>query len=104
MDKKERETKVAEYTVEEFLKRLADQVPDRGAHGVRCFGLLGPRAKALRYAGFLRLLGKPLPPRPPRLRWAASIMVTWGYDSLRDKFGARMIWRHRLPPMLPGAT
>jgi hypothetical protein len=95
---------VAKYTTEEFLLLLADQVPDRYRNGVRYFGLLAPCNKALRYAGFLRLLGQSRPMRVPRLRWAASLRATCGFDPLRDSHGERMVWSHRLPPTAPGAT
>jgi hypothetical protein len=103
-DKKSHEIIVAEYPTEEFLLLLADQVPDRYRHGVRYFGLFAPRAKALRYAAFLRLLGHRMPPRPRPLRWAASLLATFGYDPLRDSHGERMVWSHRLPAPQPGAT
>ena len=103
-DKKANEIRVAKYTTEKFLLLLADQVLDRYRNGVRYFGLLSPRAKALRFAAFLRLLGRRVPQRPRRLRWASSLLATFGYDPLRDSQGEIMVWRRRLPAPLPGAT
>jgi hypothetical protein len=103
-DKKACEIRVAEYTVEEFILLLADQVPDQYRHGVRYFGLLAPRARALRFAAFMRLLGHSMPRRPRRLRWAASLMANFGYDPLLDSHGERMVWSHRLSAPLPGST
>jgi hypothetical protein len=99
-DKKAGEIGVAEHTAEEFILLLADQVPDKYRHGVRYFGLLAPRAKAVRYAAFLHLLGHRVRLRRRRLRWAASLLATFGYDPLLDSHGERMVWSHRLsaPP------
>jgi Putative transposase len=99
-DKESRQIRETELTTRDFLERLADQVPDRYRHSVRYFGLFAPQIKAKRYETFLRLAGVRRPRRAERLRWAASLSATFGYDPLRDSQGNRMFWSHRLAPRL----
>jgi hypothetical protein len=86
-------------TTHEFIARLADQVPDRYRHGVRYFGLLAPQSIRKSYDAFLALLGQRRPPRPKRIRWAASIQKTFGQDPLLDSDGQRMYWVSRIAPV-----
>ncbi len=97
-DKKLRRRVVTTCTAREFIARLADQVPDRHRHGVRYFGLLAPRSIGRSYEVFLALLGQRRPPRPRRIRWAASIRQTFGQDPLLDSNGQRMHWVGRVSP------
>jgi hypothetical protein len=85
-------------TTHEFISRLADQVPDRYRHGVRYFGLLAPQSIGKSYEVFLALLGQRRPPRPKRIRWAASIQQTFRQDPLLDSDGHRMYWAARIAP------
>ncbi len=85
-------------TTHEFIARLAEQVPDRYRHGVRYFGLLAPQSIGKSYEVFLALLGQRSPPRPKRIRWAASIQKTFGQDPLLDSDGRRMYWVGRVSP------
>jgi hypothetical protein len=62
-DKKEG-TVITEYSIEDFVTKLADQVPDRYRHGVRYFGLLAPGTKARISASLFVLLGRKRRPRP----------------------------------------
>jgi hypothetical protein len=84
------------YTTHEFIARLGEQVPDRYRHGVRYFGLLAPQSIGKSYEVFLALLGQRRPPRPKRIRWAASIQKTFGQDPLLDSDGQRMYWVGRV--------
>jgi len=86
-------------TTHEFIARLAEQVPDRYRHGVRYFGLLAPQSIGKSYEVFLALLGQRRPPRPKRIRWAASIQKTFGRDPLLDSDGQRMHWVGRVSPV-----
>jgi hypothetical protein len=85
-------------TTQEFIARLAEQVPDRYWHGVRYFGLLAPQSTGKSYEVFLALLGQRKPPRPKRIRWATSIQKTFGQDPLLDSEGQRMYWAGRVFP------
>jgi hypothetical protein len=43
---------------EEFIRILADQVPDPYCHSIRYYGLLAPRAKSSAIAILFKLLGQ----------------------------------------------
>jgi hypothetical protein len=81
-----------------FISRFIDQIPDKGMHSVRYFGLLAPRARECRYEAFLRLLPTPRPRPVRRLRWASSISETSGRNPLIDSAGNRMERVGHLPP------
>jgi hypothetical protein len=97
-DKKLGQTTTTTCTTQEFIARLAEQVPDRYRHGVRYFGLLAPQSTGKSYEVFLALLGQRKPPRPKRIRWATSIQRTFGQDPLLDSNGQRMYWVGRVSP------
>jgi hypothetical protein len=97
-DKKIGRTITTTCTIHEFITCLADQVPDRYRHGVRYFGLLAPQSICKNYEVFLALLGQRRPPRPKRIRWAASIQKTFGQDPLLDSSGQRMYLVGRVSP------
>jgi hypothetical protein len=82
-----------------FIARFIDQIPDKGKHSVRYFGLLAPHARKCRYEAFLRLLPTPRPQRVMRLRWANSIRRISGRDPLIDSAGNRMARIGHLPPV-----
>jgi hypothetical protein len=81
-----------------FISRFIDQIPDKGTHSVRYFGLLTPHARGCRYEAFLRLLPTPRPQPVRRLRWASSILKVFGRDPLVDSAGNRMTRTGHLPP------
>jgi hypothetical protein len=81
-----------------FISRFIDQIPDKGVHSVRYFGLLTPHARQSRYEAFLRLLPTPRPQPVRRLRWASSIWRTFGRDPSFDSAGNRM---SRIGHLLP---
>lgn len=97
-DKRLHRTVITTYTPQEFIARLTDQVQDRYRHGVRYFGLLAPQSIGKSYEVFMALLGQRRPPRPKRLRWAASIQKTFGKNPLLDSDGRRMYWVGRIAP------
>ncbi len=97
-DKKLRRKVITSYTTQEFIARLADQVQDHYRHGVRYFGLLAPQSIGKSYEVFMALLGQRHPPRPKRLRWAASIQTTFGYHPLLDSDGRPMYRVGRIAP------
>jgi len=81
-----------------FILRFINQIPDKGMHSVRYFGLLTPHARECRYEAFLRLLPTPRPQPVRRLRWASSILKVFGRDPLVDSAGNRMTRTGHLPP------
>lgn len=97
-DRKLGRTVTTTCTTQEFIGRLADQVPDRYRHGVRYFGLLAPQSICKSYEVFLALLGQRRPPQPKRIRWATSIQKIFGRNPLLDSDGQRMYWAGRVSP------
>jgi hypothetical protein len=81
---------LTQYTPQEFVRALADQVPEIGEHCVRYFGLLAPRTRAHCMDGILTILGKPRGRRPRRPSWNLSIKQEFGIDPLVDRQGVRM--------------
>lgn len=63
-----KETVLDEFPKEEFVRMLADQVPERYCHSVRYFGLLAPRARIRAFAFLFKLLGQIRRPLPPHRR------------------------------------
>jgi hypothetical protein len=97
-DKKMSRTVITTCSPHEFIALLADQVQDRYRHGVRYFGLLAPQSIGKSYEVFMALLGQRRPPRPKRLRWAASIQKNFGQNPLLDSEGRSMYWVGRIAP------
>jgi hypothetical protein len=83
----------------EFVAMLAQHVPDRYRHAIRCFGLLAPRTKARTSAALFTILKQRRRPRPRRLSWAFSIQRDFGVDPLSDSEGRPMRWAGRLNPV-----
>jgi hypothetical protein len=82
----------------EFVRTLADHVPDHYRHAVRYFGLLSPRKKARNYGAIFLLTGQSRRPKPHRLPWATSLFRTWGRNPLVDSQGIQMRWVGRILP------
>jgi len=95
-DLKLRTNVVTEYSIEEFIERLSNQVADRYTHNVRYFGLLSPRLKARLYGFIFRLLGQTQRCKPRRLLWADSLERYTGKNPLMDSFGHLMHWDRRI--------
>jgi Putative transposase len=95
-----REKRIVEtrYSVVEFLRILAEHVPQRYQHAMRYFGLLAPRAKGRTSAAIFLLLGQKRRPRPRRWGWAFSLRMHFGVDPLRDSSGRSMHWIGRPEP------
>jgi hypothetical protein len=87
------------YPNEDFLAILEEQVPDRGRHVMRYFGLLAPRSKACTWAAVFILLGQKRQPHPRPLSWRWLRRKTFGTDPLLDSFGQTMRWVGRLSPV-----
>jgi len=103
-DTRQNRPEIIDCSVNEFLLRLADQVPDRCRHGVHYFGLLAPRCKARAYEVFLAFMGKKRRPRPPRTRWRVLIHQTFQRDPLRTANGEIMQKVGWLAPNKPKTT
>jgi hypothetical protein len=89
-DTKTKETVLDELSKDEFIRILADHVPDRYRHSIRYYGLLAPRAKDRAYTLLFRLLGQKRRPRPPRMPWAEMMMKSFKKDPLIDSRGQVM--------------
>lgn len=96
--KEKRVVKIRE-SVEDFVRRLAEHVPDHYRHAIRYYGLLAPRSQRKINMLFL-LLGQQRRARPPRLGWADSIWKSFGVNPLVDQQGEQMRWSGRLRPQV----
>lgn len=97
-DTRSRSRAVAKMSRAEFLGSLARHVPERYAHGMRYFGLLGPRIRGRSIFHLEKVLGLPSVAPPPRQTWRHSLMKKFGVDPLRDSHGVQMRWIRRLSP------
>jgi hypothetical protein len=78
------------YTLQEFTRLLADQVPDHYRHAVRHFGLLASRVRRQTFGTIFALLGQKRRPRPHHLSWARSIEQAFKVNPLVDSRGELM--------------
>jgi len=97
-DKKLRRRVYVQYSLEEFIDRWAQHIPERYQHAVRCFGLFAPRALRQTSAAIFAILGQERRPRPKPRPWADSVKRDFGHDPLLDHTGKRMKWVRRLAP------
>ena len=79
----------------DFVRLLAQHVPDNHRKAIRYFGLWAPRAKGQTYDALLLLLGETRRPRPQRLSWRSSILKYFGRDPMIDSRGQPMNWVRR---------
>ena len=86
------------YRTGDFVKALAEQVPDRYRNAVRYYGLLAPRAKSSVFSALFLLFGQTRRPKLQRLSWAMSIERSFGLNPLLDSKGERMQAISLLPP------
>lgn len=89
-DTKSGQTLVERCSADDFIRRLADQVPDRYRHGVHFFGLLASRCKGREYEVFRILLGLKRRTRPRRTPWRKLIWSTFRRDPLLASNGEVM--------------
>jgi Putative transposase len=97
-DKKQRRRVYVTCSLEEFIDRWAQHIPERYQHTVRSFGLFAPRLLSQTSAAIFVLLGQKQRPRPKPRPWAVSLKRDFGRDPLLDGAGKRMRWIRRLPP------
>jgi hypothetical protein len=86
-----KETVLDELPKEEFIRILADHVPDKYRHSIRYYGLLAQRTKGHTFAVLFKLLGQKRRSRPPRMPWAEMIMKYFNKNPLIDSRGQRML-------------
>jgi hypothetical protein len=92
-----------QYSINEFVARLAEHVPDRYRHAIRHFGLLAPRSKAWTWAAVFSVLEQQKRSRPRRLSWRQSLWKYLKVDPLIDSRGNPMRWvRREKPAFQPG--
>jgi Putative transposase/Transposase zinc-binding domain len=85
-------------SLEEFVHRWAQHIPESYQHAVRSFGLFAPRALRKTSAAIFALLGQKRRPRPKPRPWADSLSRDFGHEPLLDHTGKRMKWERRLAP------
>jgi hypothetical protein len=95
-DKKLRRRAEVQCSLEEFIERWTQHIPEHYQHAVRSFGLFAPRALSQTSAAIFAILGQERKPRPKPRRWADSIKRDFGYDPLLDHTGKRMKWARRI--------
>jgi hypothetical protein len=89
-DKKLRRRVEVECSLEEFIDRWAQHIPEPCQHAVRSFGLFAPRALGQTSAAIFVILRQDRRPRPKPRPWADSIKRDFGHDPLLDHTGKRM--------------
>ncbi len=99
-DKKLHRRVYVKYTLEQFVERWGQHIPERYEHAVHGFGLFGPRAVGKISVAVLGLLNQEPRPRPKPRRWADSIKRDYGRDPLLDDTGKRMRWARRIAPKI----
>jgi hypothetical protein len=95
-DKKLRRRAEVQCSLEEFIDRWTQHIPERYQHAVRSFGLFAPRALSQTSAAIFVILGQKRKPRPKPRRWADSVKRDFGRDPLLDHTGKRMKWARRI--------
>jgi hypothetical protein len=95
-DKKLRRRVYVQCSLEEFVDRWAQQIPEPHQHAVRNFGLFAPRALRQTSAAIFVTLRQEQRPRPKPRPWAESILRDFGHDPRLDRTGKRMKWARRL--------
>ena len=97
-DKKLRRKVEMQCSLEEFVERWAQHIPERYRHSVRSFGLFAPRAIHQTTNAIFAVFGQKRRTRPRPLSWAWLIRHTFKRDPLLDRFGVRMKWVRRISP------
>jgi Putative transposase/Transposase zinc-binding domain len=97
-DKKLRRRIYVQCSLEDFIDRWAQHIPEPHQNAVRNFGLFAPRALRQTSAAIFVILRQEQRPRPKPRSWADSIKRDFGHDPLLDHTGKRMKWARRLAP------
>ena len=97
-DKQTHRRETVRCTVEEFIDRWAQHIPQRHRHAVRYFGSFAPRRWAQIAAAVFTILGTKQRPQPKRLPWAVAIQQQFGRNPLVDHKGQPMKFVRHLAP------
>jgi hypothetical protein len=97
-DKRLRRQVEVQYSLEEFIDRWAQHIPEPYQHAVRSFGQFAPRTLGQTAAAIFAILRQERKPRPRPRPWADSVKRDFGRDPLLDHTGQRMKWTRRLAP------
>jgi len=97
-DKRLRRRVLVTCSLEDFVDRWSQHIPERYCHSVRSFGLFAPRSLSRTSATVFRILGQDRMKRPLPRRWADSIKKCFGRDPLLDPQGNRMTWVGHVVP------
>ena len=97
-DKKLHRRVLVTCSLEDFVDRWSQHIPERYCHSVRSFGLFAPRSLSCTSATLFRILGQQRMERPLPRRWADSIKKYFGRDPLLDPQGNRMRWVGHVAP------
>ena len=97
-EKRQRRRVYVQCSVEDFIDRWAQHIPEPYDHAVRSFGLFAPRAIRHTSAAIFVMLKQERRPRPKPRPWADSIKRDFGHDPLLDHTGEKMKWARRLAP------
>jgi len=81
-----------EYSLADFVQKLADQVPDDNRHQPRYFGLLAPNTQARTSAAVMLHLGQKKRSIPRGPSWRSLIRRCYGKDPLLDSRNQQMYW------------
>jgi Putative transposase/Transposase zinc-binding domain len=95
-DKKLRRKVELQCSLEEFVNRWAQHIPERYQHAVRSFGLFAPRTLGQTAAAIFAIVRQERKARPKPRRWADSVKRDFGHDPLLDHTGKRMKWVRRI--------
>lgn len=88
-----------QLSLEGFIERWAQHIPERYQHAVRSFGLFAPRSIGQTSAAIFVILGQKRRRRPKPLSWPFSVKRDFGRDPLLDDKGDRMRLVRRIAPM-----
>lgn len=101
-DKRLRRRVEVQCSLEEFIDRWSQHIPQQYQHAVRSFGLFAPRVLREASAAMFAIFGQERSPRPKPRPWADSIKRDFNRDPLLDQTGTRMRWVRRLPSKASG--
>jgi hypothetical protein len=97
-DKKLLHRVYVECSLEEFIDRWTQHIPERYQHAPRSLGLFAPRSLGQVSSAVFAILGQVRRPRPKPRPWAESVKQDFGRDPLLDPTGKRMKWLRGLAP------
>ena len=97
-NKRSASLETASCSIEEFIDRWSQHIPQRCSHVIRHFGLFSPRSSAHTSRAVFAILGQ-TPKSCSRISFAFSIRRNFGRDPLLDATGHRLKWVGRFAPV-----